>query len=178
MFLENLSQWRNKVTYARITKLTFDELPIENIEGYVTSGTLNLDGDSALRRTCNLTLIADIHEANDYAWALNTKFKLEIGVENLIDDRYPPVIWFNYGVYIITQFSSSRNTNSITISISGQDKMCLLNGTVGGTIPALTDFGSMDQQIRVGNEYIWKNIKLPIKTIIREMIHTYAKEPF
>jgi hypothetical protein len=30
-----------------------------------------------------------------YFWTLRTKIKLEIGVANLIDKRYPEIIWFN-----------------------------------------------------------------------------------
>jgi hypothetical protein len=31
---------------------------------------------------------------NDIYWVLNNKFKLEIGIENHIDNRYPEIIWF------------------------------------------------------------------------------------
>ena len=34
---------------------------------------------------------------------------------------------------IITSFNTSQSTNNYTISISGKDKMCLLNGEVSGT---------------------------------------------
>jgi hypothetical protein len=51
-FLRALDRQRNKITYAKITKLTFDERPIESIEGRITSGSIGLDGVSAIRRTC------------------------------------------------------------------------------------------------------------------------------
>jgi hypothetical protein len=43
--------------FARITLLNQNEMPIEYIEGRVTAGSINIDGNSALRRTCNLTMI-------------------------------------------------------------------------------------------------------------------------
>ena len=58
-FLLELDKYRNKVIYARITSLKFDESPRESIEGRVTQGSINLDGDSAVRRTCSLTLVAN-----------------------------------------------------------------------------------------------------------------------
>jgi hypothetical protein len=93
-FLLALDREKNKTIYARITKLTFDEFPIESIEGKVTGGTINIDGASALRRTCSLTLLADGFKYSDFYCGLNTKFKLEIGVENSINSNYPNIIWF------------------------------------------------------------------------------------
>ena len=56
-FLNDLNNHRQREIYARITLLTNDELPIEHIEGRVTGGTINVDGNSALRRTCNLSMV-------------------------------------------------------------------------------------------------------------------------
>ena len=116
-FLLKLDQYKHKVVYARVTALTFQETPIEYIEGRVTQGSINLDGASAVRRTCSLTIAAPEFNYNDYYWGLNTKFKLEIGVENHIDNIYPDIIWFQQGIYLITSFNTSRNANSFNITI-------------------------------------------------------------
>ena len=58
-FLLELDKAQNKIIYARITALTFDEKPIETIEGRITQGSVNVDGASAVRRTCSLTMIAE-----------------------------------------------------------------------------------------------------------------------
>jgi hypothetical protein len=58
-FLLKLDKQKNKTKYARITSLKFDETPIESIEGRVTGGSINLDGASALRRSCSLTMTAE-----------------------------------------------------------------------------------------------------------------------
>ena len=110
------------------------------------------------------------------AQLLNTKFKLEVGLKNTIDPDYPEIIWFPQGIYIITSFSSSLSANSYSISINGKDKMCRLNGEFGGALPASIDFGTED--IYDNNTGILTREKLPIKRIIREMIHTYAEEPY
>jgi hypothetical protein len=55
-FLNELNNYRQREIYARITRLTQDELPIEHIEGRVTAGNVTVDGNSALRRTCNVTM--------------------------------------------------------------------------------------------------------------------------
>lgn len=143
-FLYNLDQHHHKELYVKIIALTIDENPIEQIEGRVTGGSINIDGTSSMRRSCSITLVANDVNINDFYWGLNTKFRFEIGVKNDINSDYPDIIWFPQGTYIITSFSTSLSTNSYTINISGKDKMCLLNGEVGGSLPSSIDFGSID----------------------------------
>ena len=173
-FLRKLDKEKNKTIYARITSLTFEETPTETIEGRITSGSINLDGASANRRTCSLSMVAQEFQYNDYYWGLDTKFKLEIGVLNLIDKCYPDIIWFNQGIYLITSFNPSRSVNNFTISINGKDKMCLLNGEVGGSLEAQVDFGIIEEEDKSG---VWTKRKIPINEIIRNAIHKYAGEP-
>lgn len=174
-FLLNLDRCKHKVIYARITTLTFQETPIEQIEGRVTQGSINLDGASAVRRTCSLTLVAEDYNYNNFYWGLNTKFKLEIGVQNTIDKRYPDIIWFKQGIYLITSLNTSHSTSSFTISLQGKDKMCLLNGDVGGTLESSIDFGTIEEEDNNGN---WVIRSLPIEDIIRNAVHVYAQEPY
>ena len=67
------------------TNLNFDELPLEEITGRITSGSVNIDGNSTVRRTCNLSLIAKGVNFNNFYWNLGNKFTLEIGVKNFIN---------------------------------------------------------------------------------------------
>ena len=69
-FLKSLTKEKNKITYARITALSLDELPLQQIEGQVSQGSVNIDGASAVRRTCSLTILAreDKFKLNDYYW--------------------------------------------------------------------------------------------------------------
>ncbi len=143
-FLYNLNQDRHKEIYAKIISLSFDENPLEQIEGRVTSGSINIDGTSTVRRTCNLTLIAKDVNITDFYWGVSNKFTLEIGLKNNINKEYPNIIWFKQGIYVITSFNSSLTNNNYTISINGKDKMCLLNGEIGGSLPSSIDFGKID----------------------------------
>lgn len=174
-FLLKLDKNRNKTIYARITALQFNETPIEYIEGRVTQGSINIDGASAVRRSCSLTIICQDFDYSDYYWGLNTKFKLEIGVENTINEDYPDIIWFKQGVYLITNFSTSHSPTGLNINISGKDKMCLLNGEVGGSLEASVDFGTIQEESADG---IWTIKKIPIIDIIRNAVHVYAGEPY
>ena len=174
-FLLNLDKERNKTIYAKIIALNIEESPIETIEGRVTQGSINIDGASAVRRSCSLSMVAQDFDYSDYLWGMNTKFKLEIGVENNIDSNYPKIIWFNQGIYIITSFNTARTTNNFTISLQGKDKMCLLNGDVSGTIGVQTDFGTIEEE---DNEGTWHIRPIPIPEIIRNIVHVYGGEPY
>ena len=143
-FLYELNQCKHKEIYAKIISLSFDERPLEQIEGRVTSGSINIDGNSAVRRTCSLSLVAKDVNITDFYWGVSNKFTLEIGVKNFINPNYPDIIWFKQGIYVIASFNSSLTQNSYSISISGKDKMCLLNGDIGGNLPASIDFGKID----------------------------------
>ena len=175
-FLKQLDEEKERKIYVKIIALNFNEDPIEEIQGRVTGGNLNIDGKSALRRTCSLTIVADQLDIHDYVWGLNTKFKLYIGLENNINSQYEKIIWFKEGIFIIKSFTSSQGINSYNINISGQDKMSLLNGFIGGSIiPLSIDFANIQETDGDGNTTI---IAQPIKTIIRDVVHTYAREKY
>ena len=141
-FLIQLDELPVKEVYAEIIALNENEEALESIEGYISSGSLSIDGTSSVRRTCNLTIVANELNIHEYYWGLHTKFKLAIGVKNTINSKYPEIIWFPQGVFVISSFNTSQQLSSYTISVQGKDKMVMLNGELGGMITALThNFG-------------------------------------
>ena len=174
-FLRKLDAYPLREIYVRIISLTLEEHPIDEIQGRATAGSINLDGDSAVRRSCSLTLVADNLELRDYYWGLKTKFRLEIGMRNFIDSKYPDIIWFPQGVFLLTQFNTSQNGTGYTISLQGKDKMSLLNGEITGKIHAnSTRFDVLDEYDKDGNR---QEVKIPIREIIQELVHEYGNEP-
>lgn len=177
-FLRKLDLERNKATYAKIILLTNDELPMYEIQGKITAGSVNIDGASAVRRTCSLTMVSPNVDITNTYWALKNKFKLEVGVENKIDSTYPEIIWFKQGLYIFTGLNMNVQSNNFTISINGKDKGCLINGEIGGNINASTDFGKLEEYQTLDSGEIIRNIvDIPIVDIIRNAVHVYAEEP-
>lgn len=174
-FLRQLDKENQKEIFAKIISLNLDEEPIEQIEGRVTGGSINIDGSSSVRRSCSLSLIAENVNINDFYWGLSNKFKLFIGIKNLINKDYEDIIWFPQGIFLITSFNTKYATNAYNISISGKDKMCQLNGDIGGHFPNPIDF-SIDTFINEDGSIV-KQKKL-IKDIVKEMIHYYGNEPF
>lgn len=173
-FLQELFGANERTVFARVTALTQKERPIEYIEGKVTGGSINIDGTSRVRRTCSLTLVAQDININDFYWGVKNKFKLEIGLKNNIDSKYPDICWFKQGLYVITSFSTSYGTNNYTISISGKDKMCLLNGDLAGALPHTTDFGIEEYYDKENNITTYTSV--PLKRIIRESVQNFGNE--
>jgi hypothetical protein len=49
-------------------------------------------------------------------------------------------LWFPLGVYVIAGNSISYSDSGLVASLQLKDKMCLLNGECGGTLPASVVF--------------------------------------
>ena len=173
-FLKQLDAENQREVYAKIVSLNIHEEPIESIEGRVTGGSISIDGSSSVRRSCNLTLVTQEVDINDIYWGFSNKFKLYIGVLNTINKKYDDIIWFPQGTFVINSFNSSYTTVDYNISISGQDKMCLLNGTIGGNIPMKVNFGIEKYTDEEGYEH---SEQRSIHYMIREMIHSFGNEP-
>lgn len=177
-FLKSFDSIRNKEQYVKITVLNFEEKPIQAIEGRVTGGTLNLDGNSAVRRTCNLSMVATDYE-NDLTninnlLSINKKIELEIGFLNTTT-YYTNfnIIWFPLGVFVITAPSISHATDGVNISLQLKDKMCLLNGECGGILPASVTFHEYETVDENGQYVI---VQPTIYQIIQELVNHYGGE--
>ena len=186
-FLRELDQYPHKFLWAKIISLNMDEYPLEEITGKITSGSVNIDGTSVLRRTCSMTMVAQDVNINEFYWGLKTKFRFYIGVENWINPEYPDIIWFNEGMFMITSFNCTAGVNNYIINLQGRDKMTLLNGDLGGVIPASWDFATEDanatdedgETIYDSTGYaVIEHNQIPIKDIILQAVHEFAQEPW
>ena len=141
-FLRDLDLDNQKEVFIKIVSLNQQEESIEQIEGRAIGGSINIDGSSAVRRTCSIQMVADGVNITDVYWGLTTKFALYIGLTNNINNNYENLIWFPQGIFLITSFNTTLATNGYKISISGKDKTCLLNGDIGGNLPNPIDFAT------------------------------------
>lgn len=171
--LEKLVNEKIQTTYAKIVTYSFDEKPLSSIEGRVSGGSIQANGASAVRRTLSLSMVAKPEIANienlDNEIAINKKVKVYIG--RLVEDK---IMWFNCGFYVISSASVNQSTSGWTISISGKDKMALLDGTAGGTLPTAVTFHEIFEDLGDGN---YKIDYPTIYQIIQEAVNHYGEIP-
>ena len=178
-FLKKFDNIKLKEQYIKLIVLTFDkEMPIQEIQGKVLGGNFTLDGSSAMRRTGNLNMIADDQKNNlidiKHLLSISKKIEILIGFINTTDEYSDyPILWFPQGTYVIIAFNVTHNNNGINISLTLHDKMALLNGECGGTLPASVVFNQREDIDEDGNVQI---IEPTIYQIIQELVNHFGGE--
>lgn len=178
-FLMDFAKEKNLEQIVKISILNYNEKTLREIQSHVISGNINIDGNSAIRRTANLTVFIEEDEASYMEigglFSLNKKVKIEMGFVNTTG-RYlnHPILWFPLGVYAIMGLSTSHGTGGTTISLQLKDKMVFLNGECGGTISAAVTFHEYEElDPSTGGYYI----KQPtIVQIIKELVNHFGGE--
>ena len=175
-FLNNFDKSKLKQQFVKIIVLTFNEMPIAEIQGKVLSGNLSLDGSSAMRRTANISLVADeyVNDLTDtkHLLSINKKVEILIGFTNTTGEYEDfPVLWFPQGTFVIITPNISHGTNGINISLTLHDKMALLNGECGGTLPASIIFHQVEDIDENGQIYIRQPT---IYQIIQELVNHFG----
>ena len=178
-FLSQINDFVNQRQYINMTLLDWEENPLKEIDGIITSGSISKNGASSVRRTCSLSCSVNGEEYNvdslEMDFSLNKKIFIEIGVKN-DTDKYPdyPILWFPQGVFYIDSISfNSSTTSAVNINLNLKDKMCLLNGDVGGTLPATVQFDTMTTQLSTG-EFVTQ--KVLIYSMILELVNHWGEE--
>lgn len=184
-FLQKLENMNIKTQYIKLIMLDFAEKPIREIQGQAQNGgTINVNGSSSLRRTLNFTFFADANTNDltniDNLISLNKKIKVFIGYKNLINgyEKYGDIIWFKGGTYVISTASISNSVQGSNISIQAKDKMVMLNGMVGGTIPsAIILHERQEEVIKEDGTSAVLITKPTIFQIIYQIVQQYGGEP-
>ena len=178
-FLYSLNKITNQKQYVKITLLDWEEDPIKEIDGIISSGSINKDGNSTVRRSCSLACSVDGGVYNidniEMDFSLNKKVFIEIGIKN-VTDKYPeyPILWFPQGVFYIDAFSVNSSTSSaVNLNLSLKDKMCLLNGDIAGQLPSTVQFDTMTTQLADGSVV---EQKVLYYNIITELLNHWGGE--
>lgn len=179
-FIKQINRSPVASEYIKIIILNWKEEPIQEIQGKVTGGNLNIDGQSAMRRTSNLSVAFNITDKTnitdtDNLFSINKKVFIEKGISNKTNQYIDyPIVWFPMGLYTITNCSLSHSSSDISLSLNLQDQMCMLDGSCGGTIPAATQFDSYETVDENGHLIVKK---VTIEQIIRECVNHFGGVP-
>lgn len=194
-FLKLMDEEPHREQYIRITVLDFKtEKALASIEGKSTAGSCNFNGASSMRRTASCTIVVDPNgiEVNGHKdpqqyynvtevrnlISMNKKVKIETGFINSLAnlDYYSEydIIWFPLGMYVIKAANVSKNNSGINISLTLNDKCALLNGDMGGTIPAATIFSETELFNAAGTTREVE--KILIKDMIKYLVVEFGGE--
>ena len=177
-FLKRFDETKLKEQYVKLIVLTFDEKPIQEIQGRVTGGNFTIDGSSAMRRTGNISLVADEYE-NDltdtkHLLSINKKIEVLIGFINTTDEYTEyEMLWFPQGTYVIISPNITYDSNGVNISLTLHDKMALLNGECGGILSSSVVFHEVEDIDENGEIQI---IEPTIYQIIQELVNHFGGE--
>lgn len=180
-FLKALEKHPIKEQHIKVELLDFKENTLAEIQGKCVSGSLNIDGNSSIRRTCTFSMIVDndtydLGNLNSMI-AINKKIRLFVGYTNFLSEykEYGEIVWFPLGIYIMISPSISNSSSGATINITAKDKMCLLNGEISGKLPAPTSLHEKYIRNENGTTTI---LPVTIYDIIREaVIHLGEEDP-
>ena len=161
-FLKDFDKELYREQFVRITALDFrTEKAIMSLEGKCTSGSCNLSGTSNMRRTASCTVVVTSEELSKHdsvtpsqyrnvteitnLISMNKKVRMEIGFTNFTS-KYTTYdkIWFPLGTFVIKSANVAKSNGGINISLTLNDKCALLNGDIGGVIPAATVFSELE----------------------------------
>ena len=177
-FLKQVAGLHIKDYFVKITVLNWQEDPVQDIQGKVISANINIDGNSIVRRTATLSVYLDYTNNNitnaKNLLSINKKMNLQIGFINTTN-KYTqfPFLWFPLGLFIITDNSISYSDSGLVASLQLKDKMCLLNGDCGGTLPASVIFDTYETIDENGNAVIERPT---IYQIIQELVNHFGGE--
>lgn len=123
-----------KILYVKILLLNENFQTVYEMKHEFVSGDISTNVDSDIRNTMSMTLLAsnqNVSFAEDRLLWINQFVKIFIGVQVPF---YQDVLWYDKGMFVITDYSFSPQTNQLKINCS--DLVCKLNGDVGGSLIA------------------------------------------
>lgn len=124
-------------TYIRVNLLNFQFLTVDSLEGNLLKGSVSIDANSDMRRTCNIELVVTDSSYNVQAggkiW-LDKYIQIYVGIDDI---RTGEISWTNMGIYLINQPSYSYDAQTHTLSFQGVDLMAKLTGLRNGYVTGL-----------------------------------------
>ena len=123
--------------YIKLEILNFQYNVVDEISGNLTAMSVNIDSESDLRRSCNLTFVVtdasfDV-KAGNRIW-LDKFCRPWVGYENIYTGK---IQWYNQGIYLINAPSWRYNATTHELSLAGLDLASKLTGLRNGELEGI-----------------------------------------
>ena len=150
---------KNKLTHIKLEILNQSFQRIRTILGDTISASFNIDVNSAITRTCSLSIIVKSDDlvasnSNSKIW-INTFVRAFKGIQDSVTGK---VYWYNQGIYAISTFDYIISAENKTLNLNGIDLVSYLDNSRRG------QFSGRSPYILMG-----ENISDTIKTIVEEI---------
>lgn len=125
-----------KSIYIKINLLNSDRKVIDSLEGVAISASIQIDANSAIRRTASFSFYV---KNKEYITSSYAKIWIDKVVElyvGYLHQRTKEIIWYKLGVFVFDTNSFTLNATTKTVSCSCKDLMSFLNGDRSGKINA------------------------------------------
>lgn len=131
---------KNTALYLKIQILSFESGQYkvgDEISGSLMDLSIDVDADSDLRRSCNLTLIAVDDKFNaepgSNVW-LDKYIKILVGYNNILTGE---IQWYNQGIFMVNTPSWTYDATTNSLSLQGLDLMAKMTGLRNGYLPGV-----------------------------------------
>ena len=123
--------------YIKLEILNFQYNVVDEISGNLTAMSVNIDSESDLRRSCNLTFVVtdasfDV-KAGNKIW-LDKLCRPWVGYENIYTGK---IQWYNQGIFLINAPSWRYNATTHELSLAGLDLASKLTGLRNGELEGI-----------------------------------------
>ena len=144
----NIIKQRINERYIKVNILDFQYRTIDQISGNMLSCSVQCDADSALRRSCNVSLVVrdnsfDI-QSGGKIW-LDKYIQVYIGLKNIYTQE---IQWYNQGIYLIDAPTWNYDAITNTLSFSGLDLMSKLTGARNGQLQGIPTVIKQGESVR------------------------------
>lgn len=133
-----LIQLRTRNNRIRIELLNFNYQTIDSLEGNATEGSISVDANSDIRRSCSISMVVNrnsLKVAEDSEIWMERYVKIYQGIDN---PKTKQTKWWNMGLFLINKPTRTFNPTTNTLSFDGLDLMSKLTGARNGQLPAMT----------------------------------------
>lgn len=131
---------KNTALYLKIQILSIESGQYkvdDEISGSLMDLSIDVDADSDLRRSCNLTLIAVDDkfnaESGNNVW-LDKYIKILVGYNNILTGE---IQWYNQGIFMVNAPSWTYDATTNSLSLQGLDLMAKMTGLRNGYLPGV-----------------------------------------
>lgn len=157
----NVSNQTIRNLHIKINLLNYSYQTVDSLEGNVISGSINIEANADIRRTCQIDLVVTNNTFNVQSggriW-LDKYLQIYTGIDDIHSGE---TVWFNQGIYLINQPSYTYDAESNILSFEGVDLMAKMTGARNGyltgdtyIIPQGSDIrGSVIAALQMGNFY-------------------------